>query len=129
MKSSNVSDATPRTHSKSYASCPYTRTSQAFTQTSSLLRLPSASNTLKSILDVLFDLSNTESTNTIRSPLSKKTLRRNTISSATQLQQTPPNSLDISISLAVITIDGRLENDTKRHHRLLCCIAETFFSI
>jgi hypothetical protein len=33
------------------------------------------------------------------------------------------------ISLAVIPINGRLENDTKRHHRLLCRIAETFFSI
>ena len=33
------------------------------------------------------------------------------------------------ISLAVIPINGRLENDTKRHHRILCRVAETFFSI
>jgi len=34
-----------------------------------------------------------------------------------------------SISLATIPIDGRLDKATKTHRRLLCCIAETFFSI
>jgi len=33
------------------------------------------------------------------------------------------------VSLVAISIDGRLENDAVTHRRLLCRIAETFFSI